>query len=897
MMHQYGKDSLASDRLLLSHDQVNRLILDHTEESFILVNKEFRIINANQFAKVHIKETLGVAVYPGMSVLDLAPVYRHKELIALYEEVFKGCVKTSLVEIPKNGETLYFEVSYKPAQDNGIIVGALVTSRNITEKKKSEKILEEFEERWRYALEGTNHGVWDWNMETNHIFYSESYKKLYGFEEGEIDNDYSEWEKRVHPDDIAKMKDALAKHSKSKDPFYESLYRIKDKYHQYRWILGRGKIVSRKEDGTPIRMIGMHTDITNQKREEENYKLLFYDNPLPMWTCDLASHQMLDVNHATESLYGYSSLEFKSLLLSDIDLGQTRQSSLTDLVSSGKFRGVRCHRKKDGTIFYVELTANVVERENKRILLVLVNDITKRKYQEELLSLERFIFELSANPEVEFRVTIEQLLLGLENIHPEMYSSVIILNEDQTGNPYASPRLPSSLLRQMEGLNLGPEDGSSGAAIHQKKMIIIEDISDHPLCRKLKYLAEQYQWKACCSIPLIMSSGKVLGTLTIFYKKGKKPDQDELNTLTRITNILVILMENHWSLQEIRDMNERFDIMMQATHDLIWDLDLKTGKYFRNSEGLENVYGVKDNGEIDTIQKLLGRIHPDDQQKVEQVLDELVRSQDKNRFDLEYRFKRDDGSYSFVFDRGIILRDPFSIPIRMIGAAQDISERKRLENEILTNELLKQKAINQASIDTQEKERSEIGRELHDNVNQVLTTTKLYLELAMSNQELKDELIQKSSKNIMAAINEIRQLSRSLMDANINDLGIIDPLSDLISSINLTGKIKVNMIADESVNWVLNKNQQLMVYRIVQEALHNAIRHSNASILNLSFNIKNNFIELTIEDNGIGLDFAKVKKGAGLKNIENRVYLLQGTLTIQSQPQRGCTFIIKFPVA
>src|SRR5690606_21033921 len=102
------------------------------------------------------------------------------------------------------------------------------------------------------------------------------------------------------------------------------------------------------------------------------------------------------------------------------------------------------------------------------------------------------------------------------------------------------------------------------------------------------------------------------------------------------------------------------------------------------------------------------------------------------------------------------------------------TERKRLEQELLQNELEKQKAINQATVDTQEAERSEIGKELHDNVNQVLTTTKLYLDLAMSSPELKDELIIKSNKNIINVINEIRQLSRSLMDPSIGDLGLID---------------------------------------------------------------------------------------------------------------------------
>src|SRR6185369_12804440 len=146
----------------------------------------------------------------------------------------------------------------------------------------------------------------------------------------------------------------------------------------------------------------------------------------------------------------------------------------------------------------------------------------------------------------------------------------------------------------------------------------------------------------------------------------------------------------------------------------------------------------------------------------------------------------EDGTYSWVYDRGYIMRDADNKPYRMIGAAQNITERKRLEQEVLNAELNRQKAISQITIETQEKERTEIGKELHDNVNQILTTTKLYLDLAATNPELKDELIEKSSKNIINAIAEIRQLCRSLMLPTLGDLGLIDSIEELVEDINAT---------------------------------------------------------------------------------------------------------------
>jgi len=274
----------------------------------------------------------------------------------------------------------------------------------------------------------------------------------------------------------------------------------------------------------------------------------------------------------------------------------------------------------------------------------------------------------------------------------------------------------------------------------------------------------------------------------------------------------------------------------------------------------------------------------------------ILESREENMFEMEYRFRRDDGTYSHVYDRAIVIRDSEGRPVRLIGAAQDATERKRLEQELLENELERQKAINQATVDTQEQERSEIGKELHDNVNQVLTTTKLYLDLALTNNELKDELITKSTRNIVSVINEIRQLSRSLMDPSIGDLGLIDSIYDLIENINLTQKLHVKLHADDRLEDLLNKNQKLTIFRIIQEALNNAIRHARASHVMITIKKEKQIIHLLIQDDGIGFEPSQVRKGAGLKNIQNRIYLINGSHSIETAPGKGCIIKINFPL-
>jgi signal transduction histidine kinase len=299
---------------------------------------------------------------------------------------------------------------------------------------------------------------------------------------------------------------------------------------------------------------------------------------------------------------------------------------------------------------------------------------------------------------------------------------------------------------------------------------------------------------------------------------------------------------------------------------------------------------------VENITDWLARIHPDDSERVKKLISEITQSKDQDTFEIEYRFKKDNGSYTYVYDRGKIIRNGQGKPIRMIGAAQDITERKRLEQILIQKELERQKAINQATVETQEQERSEIGKELHDNVNQVLTTTKLYLDLALSNPEMKDELVEKSVKNIINVINEIRQLSRSLMDPSIGDLGLIDSIHDLVNNINLTRKIHVRLKANEDVDAALSQNQKLTIFRIIQEALNNAIRHAKASTVDIHIQKTDNHVRMDIQDDGIGFNPNKIKKGAGLKNIQNRVYLIDGKHIIKSEPEKGCTITIEFPI-
>ncbi|MGV3657175.1 MAG: sensor histidine kinase, partial [Chitinophagaceae bacterium] len=168
-------------------------------------------------------------------------------------------------------------------------------------------------------------------------------------------------------------------------------------------------------------------------------------------------------------------------------------------------------------------------------------------------------------------------------------------------------------------------------------------------------------------------------------------------------------------------------------------------------------------------------------------------------------------------------------------------------------------------------------------------------ELAQLREEMKDEMIQKSVGNIVYVINEIRQLSRSLMNPSIGDLGLLAATRDLISNINSTRKLLVKLEANNAIEAFLTSDSKLVFYQILHEALNNAIKHSGATNVLICIKKNKNNLELVVQDDGIGFNIAEVKKGIGLKNIENRVYLINGQMQIKTAPGKGCTLIVHFP--
>ncbi|MFT3955544.1 MAG: PAS domain S-box protein [Piscinibacter sp.] len=148
-------------------------------------------------------------------------------------------------------------------------LSCLVSFRDVTGQHAAAQALAAAEARWRFALEGSGDGVWDLDEDTQQVFFSPRWKEMLGYAEHQIGSSLAEWSQRIHPDDRAAVMNAIADYREGRSTSYQTEHRLRHRDDRWIWVLDRGRIVERRADGTPRRVVGIHTDITRLKQAEQ----------------------------------------------------------------------------------------------------------------------------------------------------------------------------------------------------------------------------------------------------------------------------------------------------------------------------------------------------------------------------------------------------------------------------------------------------------------------------------------------------------------------------------------------------------------------------------------------------------------------------------------------------
>ncbi|MDB5203174.1 MAG: hypothetical protein JWQ27_2583 [Ferruginibacter sp.] len=232
----------------------------------------------------------------------------------------------------------------------------------------------------------------------------------------------------------------------------------------------------------------------------------------------------------------------------------------------------------------------------------------------------------------------------------------------------------------------------------------------------------------------------------------------------------------------------------------------------------------------------------------------------------------------------------------VIALSKNITEKVALEKKLEAEKSLKQKQLAEAIVTAQEKERTEIGKELHDNVNQLLSASRLYIEAAKNDQDNGTGLLTQASGYIMNAIEEIRFLSKALNTPLINELGLCEAIENLAEELMVVNTTKIIVETNDFQEKELDENFKLTLFRIIQEQISNIMKHAHASEARILLQRTAEQIILIITDNGIGFDTQARRKGIGLSNINSRAGLYKGQLIISSEEGKGTSLHIEFPM-
>lgn len=225
----------------------------------------------------------------------------------------------------------------------------------------------------------------------------------------------------------------------------------------------------------------------------------------------------------------------------------------------------------------------------------------------------------------------------------------------------------------------------------------------------------------------------------------------------------------------------------------------------------------------------------------------------------------------------------------------DITLERKLEEKVEQEKIIKQKEITNAVFAAQENERSGIGRELHDNINQLLGATKLYIDLAKKEGSNRESYLTTSSEYTLTAIEEIRKLSKILITPLINEQGgLVESVKDLVEDTMRVHPIKILLHTNDFNEALLSNKFKLNIFRIVQEQINNILKHAQAKKIDINFKDNDGQLLVNIGDDGIGFDTTKRKSGVGITNIKSRARLYNGTVQLTSEAGKGTRLIISF---
>ncbi|MCF6213962.1 MAG: PAS domain S-box protein [Flavobacteriaceae bacterium] len=653
--------------------------------------------------------------------------------------------------------------------DSGELLPTLGVIQDITVQKEIQRKLKDAEKRWRFAIDGTNDGLWDLNLVTKEVYYSDRWKEMLGYKPDELENKEETWENLVHPDDLERVNALAQLHFDQKTAYYTAEYRMKCKDNSYKWILDRAKVIERDANGKPLRIIGVHADITKRKYEE----------------------QIKEVIYKITS-FAQNSPKLDKLL---------------------PFIKECLHTVFDTTNFYVAL------------------------YDHK-----------------------SQMFISHYRIDSE------VVNKGKY--PFQFPKRKSF----------------SGYVIDSQKPFLSTSSFEKGLIKKGVVEETGVKSKCWLGVPLLVEK-EAIGVMVLqSYTDENIFKQKDVFLLELIAANISQAIKQSRDFEKIHLLNQA----LEQSPDSVMITDIK-GKIEYINPAFTKQYGFTPNEAVGQTPRILNS--GAQSESFYQAMWETIQ---KGRiWEKEMINKAKDGSEFLVILTIVPVKNKAEEITHFIAIEKDITEKRQLERQFLN-----------ALVEAQETEKQSFGEELHDGISQILAAQAMYIDVMLKQNKNREDTalvhLNKVKELNTRAINDTRNIAHGLMSKQLKEVGLVKAVAQICEDYNFSKDIVFSFKHSNLKNKELSYEIKTNIFRIIQEVTTNITRHSTATKASVELiKTPDNKLKLTIKDSGVGIDLEKLKrenKGTGLKNIERRVSLLNGQMTLDTAQGKGTCYTIVVPM-
>ena len=357
--------------------------------------------------------------------------------------------------------------------------------------------------------------------------------------------------------------------------------------------------------------------------------------------------------------------------------------------------------------------------------------------------------------------------------------------------------------------------------------------------------------------------------------------------IDRVACIMQDITDRKRSQESQRESEQRIRLAAQAGNMYSFEWDMLTGEV-RSPEPVK-VFGLKEPLRS-THQEFMTRIHPDDRESVIATIARLTPENPTGN--VIYRVLTTEGAFLWLRSSGRAIFDSEGKMLRVIGMVADITDLKRAEHALVE--------MTRKLVDAQEQERARIARELHDDISQRLALLAVELDQVQADRgELSPVVrghLSELQKQMQEVSMDVQALSHDLHSSKLEYLGVVAGIKAWCKEFAERQRMEIQFSSD--VSTVLALDVGFSLFRVLQEALHNAVKHSGTRRVNVELRETSNEIQLVVSDSGRGFDVGTALrgKGLGLSSMRERVRLVNGTISIESKPRSGTTIHVRVPV-